>query len=180
MLYTKFVRTNRSNTHERTNRTWHEYAREAKAHDTAHDRVWTRTRHAHASRRFTHDYARIGTARTAAAHDHSRRSQVTGRSHAASTRTRIVRDGITNRTHADTRSRRRQHRCSLASRRYAYESHRHGNTYAGAAGSRQPQLRVAGAGSRSRGRSAGYSAAVDTTRHSTTARGDHARYTRDR
>jgi hypothetical protein len=81
MLYTKFVRTNRSNTHEGTKariaRGTNTHERRGRTHGTAHGRVRTRTRHAHASRRFTHDYARIGTARTAAAH--GRRSQVTGR-----------------------------------------------------------------------------------------------------
>jgi hypothetical protein len=106
MLYTKFVR---------TNRTWHEYAREARAQGTAHRRVRTRTRHAQTSCRFTHDYARIGTARTAAAHGHSRRAQVTVAGHGkviticdklGSTQSQVAGTRIqhtnTNRTNTDT------------------------------------------------------------------------------
>jgi hypothetical protein len=166
MLYTKFVRTNRSNTHEGTNRTWHEYAREARAQGTAHGRVRTRTRHAHASRRFTHDYARIGTARTAAAHGHSRRAQVAGHrgkviticDKLGSTQSQVA---VAGRRHTHPAHEHESHehghesygtdhesyRSRHESHRYAYESHRHGNTYTGR--SRQSQLQVTGAGSRS-------------------------------
>jgi hypothetical protein len=196
MLYTKFVRTNRSNTHE--------YAREAKARGTAArshtDAHETRTR-------IPRVYARLRTNRHGT-HSRSTRSQsqVTGRgprsrsstrTRIARTRTRIVRDGIANRIHADTNGRAparvqvgvTQIRIRIARAQEHVQRH-----------SRQPQPQVAGRLSRSvissaarsrraqergRGRHAaqvtGHSAENTTRhratlRHSTTARYDTIRH----
>jgi hypothetical protein len=85
MLYTKFVRTNRSNTHERTNRTWHEYAREARAlaqHTDACGHARDTHTHPAGLRTITHESVRHAQPQhtvTVVGHRSGRRSQATGR-----------------------------------------------------------------------------------------------------